>query len=219
MSITKTLGFSSPGAGLMTAGGMAFSAYGQSKQNHENRRAAKHQRDWQQGMSSTAHRREVNDLKLAGLNPILSATGGSGASTGSSPLPQIGNSAKSAIEGARSGLSARNEMNTGIILKERAKQERSNTFRINADNRAQELNAAIESDINSAIYLDKNAMAIKRWRKTLGDINTGAGINAVGNLGTSAISLLGKLRQAYKGAGSQQDVLKGLNLNKTFKYK
>lgn len=37
-------------------------------------------RDWQKMMSDTAHQREVRDLIAAGLNPVLSVTGGNGAS-------------------------------------------------------------------------------------------------------------------------------------------
>lgn len=51
--------------------------------NAFNAREAQKNRDWQEYMSRHAHQIEVEDLKAAGLNPVLSALNGNGATVGS----------------------------------------------------------------------------------------------------------------------------------------
>lgn len=62
-------------------GGSIISGVGGMLGNLSAARESAKNRQFQEYMSSTAHQREVEDLRKAGLNPILSATGGSGAST------------------------------------------------------------------------------------------------------------------------------------------
>lgn len=58
--------------------------------NRYNQANAREEMQWQQWMSSTAHQREVEDLRNAGLNPILSGTGGMGASASGGASGSVG---------------------------------------------------------------------------------------------------------------------------------
>lgn len=84
--------------GLALAGGIA-SIIGGDDRNQANAREAEKNRNWQETMSSTAHQRQMADMRKAGLNPILSASQG-GAASGAGAQGVMQNSAADASRSA-----------------------------------------------------------------------------------------------------------------------
>lgn len=102
MGFAEILGAAAPIPLISTALSGGAQLLGTYMTNQASSAQAARQMDFQERLSGTAHQREVEDLKAAGLNPILSA-GGPGASTpqgSQAPMQDYGAGIQKTIETA-----------------------------------------------------------------------------------------------------------------------
>lgn len=118
-----------------------FGHSGAKSQNRTQIQLAREQMDFQERMSSSAYQRATEDMKSAGLNPMLAYSQG-GASAPMGAMPQVQNTAAAAVSSATQGAQAAQTIQQILATRASTEQMEAQTEKIRSETMEKQLNTA-----------------------------------------------------------------------------